>query len=65
MNFLSLQRGIEDFVETRRAMNGEHVDAEVATGNDGIRHYVSVRRRGTFLVPPRRLRALPIPRRDA
>lgn len=65
MNFLSLQRGIEAFVDTRRAMNGTHVEADVADENDGIRHYVSVRRRGTFLVPPRRLRALPKPRRDA
>jgi len=65
MNFLSLQQGIEDFLETRRAMNGDHVDAEVPEENDGIRHYVSVRRRGTFLVPPRRLRALPTPRRDS
>ena len=63
MNFLSLQQGLEDFVETRRAMNGDHLDTEVSEENDGIRHYVTVRRRGTFIVPPRRLRALPTPGR--
>jgi hypothetical protein len=61
MNFLSLQRRLEDFIETREAMNGSHLDIDVPDDNDGIQNYVSVQRRATFLVPPRRLRALPTP----
>jgi hypothetical protein len=66
MNFLSLQEGTSDFVETRRAMNGEHLDDEVHAAvddaKDGIRSYVNVRTRATFLVPPRSSLALPRPR---
>ena len=61
LHFLSLQRGIEDFVKTREAMNGTDL-AGGAVGqrqNNGILQYVTVERRGNFLVPPRRLRSLP------
>jgi len=74
MNFISLQRYVEEFLEVRRAMDcpagadesagssgcpihGEPVSEE----NDGIRGFISTLTRGTYLVPPRSLRALPTP----
>ena len=62
LHFVSLQRRIEAFVETRTAMNGTELAAETALGqrtNNGILQYVRTMRRGNYLVPPRRLRALP------
>jgi len=61
MNFVSLQRRMETFLDVRRAMNGDHVDASVPIERDGIRGFVSVRSRCTYLVPPRSKRALPVP----
>ncbi len=61
LHFVSLQREIEDFVTTRDAMTG----ADLPIGsilNNGILQYISVRRRGNFLLPPRAHRALPSPR---
>ena len=61
LHFLSLQRGVGDFVKTREAMNGTDL-AGGAVGqrqNNGILQYMTVERRGNFLVPPRRLRSLP------
>ena len=66
LHFPSLQQGISAFEEVREAMNG--VDVTQATPavrqrvNNGILEYIFVRRRGNFLVPPRRHRALPTPR---
>jgi hypothetical protein len=64
VHFLALQRAIGDFVATREAMNG--TDAAEAGGvgtrhNNGILQYMTVRRRGNFLLPPREKRALPRP----
>jgi deferrochelatase/peroxidase EfeB len=62
LHFVALQRGIADFVETRRAMNGTDLSEGSAVGrrnNNGILQYMTVERRGNFLVPPRSLRALP------
>jgi len=62
LHFLSLQRTIEDFVKTREAMNGTDVAETAAVGqrtNNGILQYLTVERRGNYLVPPRRHRALP------
>ncbi|APW99045.1 Tat pathway signal protein [Halobiforma lacisalsi AJ5] len=59
IHFLSLQRTIADFARVREAMVGE--DLGVPTANNGIRHYVFVDRRGNYLLPPRSLRALPVP----
>lgn len=61
-NFTSVQEGIEDFVATRKAMNPDEYDDDVADPHHGIVDYLETRSRGTFLVPPRRLRALPPPR---
>ena len=65
LHFVSLQRTIGDFVATREAMNGTDVAENSAVGqrlNNGILQYMSVKRRGNFLLPPRSLRALPVPR---
>ena len=64
VHFLALQRQIGDFVATREAMNG--TDAAEAGGvgtrhNNGILQYMTVLRRGNYLVPPRDRRALPRP----
>ena len=62
LHFLSLQRGIGDFVKTREAMNGTDLAADSAVGqrnNNGILQYIRTQRRGNFLLPPRPLRALP------
>jgi hypothetical protein len=61
-NFTSIQEGIEDFVETRKAMNPEEYDTDVDDPHHGIVDYLETRSRATFLVPPRGLRALPSPR---
>jgi len=69
LHFPSLQRRVTAFEEVRRAMNGEDL-TEVTPAirqrvNNGILEYIFVRRRGYFLVPPRRLRSLPTPSPDA
>ncbi|WP_254530508.1 DUF7405 family protein [Natrinema gelatinilyticum] len=58
-HFLSLQRSIADFVKTREAMTGS--DLSVTRSNSGILQYLTVHSRANYLVPPRRLRALPVP----
>ncbi|GAA0678989.1 Tat pathway signal protein [Natronoarchaeum mannanilyticum] len=68
LHFLSLQRSIADFVETREAMTGNDVAENTAVGtatNNGIKRYMTVTRRGNFLLPPRPHRSLPTPRPDA
>lgn len=64
VHFLTNQRAISEFVRVREAMTGIDVADETAVGrrvNNGILQYVFVRRRGNFLIPPRRHRALPTP----
>ena len=64
IHFLTLQESIADFVAVRDAMTGADLAGESGVGsrvNNGILQYVFVRSRGNFLVPPRRLRALPDP----
>ena len=63
LHFLSLQRTIGDFVKTREAMNGTDLAEQSALGqinNNGILQYMTVTRRGNYLLPPRELRALPL-----
>jgi hypothetical protein len=65
VHFLSLQERIGDFVATRSLMNGSDLAAEGAVrqrSNNGILQYMTVERRGNYLVPPRESRALPTPR---
>ena len=61
LHFDSWQRSIEDFLDVRRAMNGEHIESDVADTADGIRSFIEVTNRATFLMPPRSMRALPDP----
>ena len=64
VHFLSLQGSITDFVATRAAMNGTDVSEDSSVGtrlNNGILQYMTVERRGNYLVPPRSRRALPRP----
>jgi hypothetical protein len=64
VHFLSLQETIADFVTTRSLMNGTDLAEEGAVrqrANNGILQYMSVERRGNYLVPPREHRALPTP----
>lgn len=61
IHFLAHQRTIEDFVRVREAMAGEDIAGEGVGQrlNNGILQYLFVTRRGNFLVPPRKNRALP------
>jgi len=62
LHFLSIQASITDFVATREAMNGTDVAEASGVGqavNNGILQYMTVERRGNYLLPPRSLRALP------
>jgi hypothetical protein len=62
LHFLSLQQEIADFTKTREAMTGTDLAEESALGrknNNGILQYMTVTRRGNYLLPPRGLRALP------
>jgi hypothetical protein len=64
VHFLSVQRTISDFKETREAMNGTDATENPAIRqrvNNGILEYTFVRRRGNFLLPPREHRAFPSP----
>ncbi|WP_240334708.1 Tat pathway signal protein [Halorussus sp. MSC15.2] len=64
LHFVSLQRTVSDFVDTRDAMNGEDLAERSAVGqknNNGILQYMEVLRRGNFLLPPRKHRSLPAP----
>jgi len=63
VHFLSLQRTLEHFRRTRRAMNGWYVrddsDAITDRKNNGILNFVDVQSRANFYVPPRDRRAFP------
>jgi hypothetical protein len=60
LHFDSWQRGIGDFVAVRQAMDAPHLDVD--DHHDGIREFIEVASRGTYLMPPRSLRSLPPPR---
>ncbi|MFD1588024.1 Tat pathway signal protein [Halorientalis brevis] len=65
LHFPSLQRRISTFEEVRQAMNGVDLTDNPAIRqrvNNGILEYIFTERRGNFLVPPVRHRALPTPR---
>lgn len=65
VHFLSLQREIADFVATRTAMTGSDLAGTGSVGrrsNNGILRYITVQRRGNFLLPPREHRSFPTPR---
>jgi len=64
VHFLSLQRKLDHFRATRRAMNGWYVrdDSEAITDreNNGILNFIDVQSRANFYVPPRDKRAFPL-----
>lgn len=65
LHFLSVQQSIADFVKTREAMNGSTIVEETGVGrrnNNGILQYITVERRGNYLLPSRERRSLPEPR---
>lgn len=66
VHFLSLQRDLSDFVETRDAMNGwwlreDHESPGNVNDrtNNGILNFITVLSRANFYVPPRDRRAFP------
>ncbi|MDX8153640.1 hypothetical protein SK069_18730 [Patulibacter brassicae] len=63
VHFVALQRSIEDFERTRRAMNAARaIDASAGVGaqvNNGINEWLNVTARGNYLVPPRARRTCP------
>jgi hypothetical protein len=64
VHFVSLQRAISDFVRTRNAMNQTAAPVEnraiTATVNNGINEFMSVIRRGNYLIPSRAARSFPL-----
>ncbi|MFB6236129.1 MAG: hypothetical protein ABEH81_04365 [Halopenitus sp.] len=63
LNFLALQRDLDDFERTRRAMNGwylrdDHSDI-TDRKNNGLLNFITVVSRANFYVPPRPERAFP------
>lgn len=60
-NFSAVMEDIEDFVETRQAMNASHLDDHIDADGHGILPYMKVSNRATFLIPPRKHRSLPLP----
>ena len=64
LHFLSLQRSINDFVQTRQAMNAADMIFENPSikprVNNGIKESIFVLRRANYLVPPRSQRAFPL-----
>lgn len=62
VHFVSVQREISDFVKVRQGINGgdlAEIDGIGERENNGILAFMDVRRRGNYLVPPRRHRAFP------
>jgi len=69
LHFLSLQRSIEDFVSTRKAMNATAAQLQnpaiTDTVNNGINEFIFVLRRANYILPPRPQRSFPLlPGRD-
>lgn len=63
MVFVSLQESVETFERLRRAMAGRNVVGEgdvEESENNGILEYAHTRYRGSFLIPPRDRRSLPL-----
>lgn len=62
VHFVSLQRSIDDFVATRRAMDARKAVGHGTVGvhvNNGITEWMTVEARANLLVPPRRDRICP------
>lgn len=59
-NFSSVQRTMQDFIDTRLTMNRDEYDVDVPAERHGIVDYLETVSRGTYLVVPRDQRALPV-----
>jgi hypothetical protein len=63
LHFVALQRTIDDFIATRAAVNAPWAQATnphiTQTDHNGINGFMTVRRRGNYIVPPRAMRAFP------
>jgi hypothetical protein len=63
LHFVALQRSIDDFVATRKAMNAPNAvylnPAISDTVNNGINEFIFVLKRANYLLPPRNLRSFP------
>jgi len=63
LHFVSLQRSIRDFIDTRLAMNASEIALNHASvesrAHNGIKDFFVARRRANYLVPPRSRRSLP------
>jgi hypothetical protein len=64
LHFVSLQRTIDDFVATRKAMNASRAPSLnpgiTDTVNNGINEFIFVTHRANYLVPPRSMRSFPL-----
>ncbi len=64
LHFLSIQRSIEDFVTTRKAMNATAAQLQnpaiTDTVNNGINEFIFVLRRANYILPPRPQRSFPL-----
>ncbi|MGA9857932.1 MAG: hypothetical protein WBQ18_08710 [Solirubrobacteraceae bacterium] len=69
LHFVCIQRSIEDFVTTRKAMNATSAQLQnpaiTDTVNNGINEFIFVLKRATYILPPRSARSFPLlPGRD-
>lgn len=68
LQFISYQRTTTNFVDVRKRMSFVDPESDADAADElpledhGILNYMDVQRRGVYLVPPRRHRALPQPR---
>lgn len=59
-NFSSVQRSLASFVEARKAMNPGEYDTDIPDEDHGIVDYMETITRGTYVVPDRETRVLPV-----
>jgi Dyp-type peroxidase, C-terminal len=64
LHFVSLQRTIADFVNTRKAMNADQAGyfnpGITNTVNNGINEFIFVTHRANYAIPPRSMRSFPL-----
>jgi hypothetical protein len=64
LHFVAIQRSIDDFVATRKAMNAANASflnsAITDTVNNGINEFILVLKRANYVVPPRATRSYPL-----
>jgi hypothetical protein len=64
LHFVAVQRSIEDFVTTRKAMNASSAQLQnpaiTDTVNNGINEFIFVLKRANYILPPRDQRSFPL-----